>query len=143
MKQTLLLLVVLIIVGIYFILPKEGTYRNKSQKEWIAQLASTDADKRIQAVQALGEIGAEEGRNISNTRRAILLAIHKQSSMVPPMIELLKDSNEQVRDAAFAALVKVGSYAESDLLDASTLNDEPIHWGAAAVLKNSPEIDKM
>jgi HEAT repeat protein len=96
-------------------LPAEGKYKDKSQKEWISQLHSPNSGLRIQALQALGEIGAEEGKNASNTKRAMLLAIHKHSVMVPPMIELLKDSDEQVREATVAALIKVGSYAESDL----------------------------
>jgi hypothetical protein len=142
MRNILLIAVAIIIVGIYFILPKEGKYKDRGQKEWTAQLASIDANKRIQAVQALGEIGAEEGKNTSNTKRGILLAIHKHSLMVPPMIELLKDSDGQVRDATVAALIKIGSYAESDLKEAANLNDPTMHWGAIAVLSLSPEINK-
>src|SRR5258707_15648706 len=72
--------------------PPEATYRGKTLKEWVDASRSGDDRTRQQAAWALG-IGPFNEK------------------AVPTLIDLLKDKNAKVRDAAISALAEIGKAA--------------------------------
>ena len=100
--------------------PTEKYFNGEPVDHWLEGIKSTDAKKRKNAADVLGNVGPVDPR------------------AVPALIEAVKDKDAKVRDAAVLGLSKIGepaSAAEAVLQEATKDKDATVRTHAAIALE--------
>ena len=111
-----LLLIALPFGLLFAIPPADGEYQGQTKTQWIARTTSGNPADRAAAAKALGVIGKAEYESVKGTRASLMLVHDKfgaercYANMVPPLIALLRDTDQNVRSTAVDALAGLGEY---------------------------------